>query len=192
MMWKCSNCNKENLDNQNRCICGYERTTEYTTYRTCTQMSVKEMENYSQQTFGNKTAKEWMDWAISVKQKIQDMDETVGKNVIEQMKKYFETITMNQIVHTFILSNKIEKDICDEEIKKQWSQIKTENLPEDEKWNLEGNLWLFGVGRPKDASKAVQAYIKSANHEILFKDGKDAVKEIVKGKMQLFGSSNKA
>ncbi len=36
------------------------------------------------------------------------------------------------------------------------------------------------------------AYIKSANHEILFSDGKNAVKEIVKGKMQLFGSSNKA
>ena len=36
------------------------------------------------------------------------------------------------------------------------------------------------------------AYLKSANHEILFNDGKNAVKEIVKGKMQLFGSSNKA
>lgn len=37
-----------------------------------------------------------------------------------------------------------------------------------------------------------EAYLKSANHEILFNDGKEAVKEIVKGKMQLFGSSNKA
>ena len=36
------------------------------------------------------------------------------------------------------------------------------------------------------------AYLASANHEILFDDGKNAVKEIVKGKMQLFGSSNKA
>ena len=36
------------------------------------------------------------------------------------------------------------------------------------------------------------AYLASANHEILFNDGKEAVKEIVKGKMQLFGSSNKA
>ena len=36
------------------------------------------------------------------------------------------------------------------------------------------------------------AYIGSANHEILFDDGKNAVKEIVKGKMQLFGSSQKA
>jgi len=37
-----------------------------------------------------------------------------------------------------------------------------------------------------------EAYLSSANHEILFNDGKNAVKEIVKGKMQLFGSSNKA
>ncbi len=37
-----------------------------------------------------------------------------------------------------------------------------------------------------------EAYLKSANHEILFDDGKNAVKEIVKSKMQLFGSSNKA
>lgn len=37
-----------------------------------------------------------------------------------------------------------------------------------------------------------EAYLASANHEILFNDGKEAVKEIVKGKMQLFGSSNKA
>jgi len=36
------------------------------------------------------------------------------------------------------------------------------------------------------------AYINSANHEILFNDGKEAVKEIVKGKMQLFGSTGKA
>ena len=36
-----------------------------------------------------------------------------------------------------------------------------------------------------------EAYLKSANHEILFDDGKNAVKKIVKGKMQLFGSSNK-
>ena len=36
------------------------------------------------------------------------------------------------------------------------------------------------------------AYINSTNHEIMFDDGKNAVKEIVKGKMQLFGSSNKA
>ena len=37
-----------------------------------------------------------------------------------------------------------------------------------------------------------EAYLVSANHEILFNDGKNAVKEVVKGKMQLFGSSNKA
>lgn len=37
-----------------------------------------------------------------------------------------------------------------------------------------------------------EAYLASANHEILFDDGKNAVKEVVKGKMQLFESSNKA
>lgn len=37
-----------------------------------------------------------------------------------------------------------------------------------------------------------EAYLVSANHEILFNDGKNAVKEVVKGKMQLFKSSNKA
>lgn len=37
-----------------------------------------------------------------------------------------------------------------------------------------------------------EAYLASKNHEILFDDGKNAVKEVVKGKMQLFGSSNKA
>ena len=37
-----------------------------------------------------------------------------------------------------------------------------------------------------------EAYLKSANHEILFDDGKNAVKRVVKEKMQLFGSSNKA
>ncbi len=37
-----------------------------------------------------------------------------------------------------------------------------------------------------------KAYLASANHEILFNNGKNAVKEVVKGKMQLFGSSNKA
>lgn len=39
---------------------------------------------------------------------------------------------------------------------------------------------------------AREAYIASANHEIMFSDAKEAVKRIVKGKMQLFGSSNKA
>ena len=39
---------------------------------------------------------------------------------------------------------------------------------------------------------AREAYIASANHEILFTDAKNAVKNVVKGKMQLFGSSNKA
>ena len=39
---------------------------------------------------------------------------------------------------------------------------------------------------------AREAYIASANHEILFADAKNAVKNVVKGKMQLFGSSNKA
>ena len=37
-----------------------------------------------------------------------------------------------------------------------------------------------------------EAYLASANHEIMFTDGKNAVKEIVKGKMRLFESSNKA
>lgn len=39
---------------------------------------------------------------------------------------------------------------------------------------------------------AREAYIASANHEIMFSDAKNAVKNVVKGKMQLFGSSNKA
>ena len=39
---------------------------------------------------------------------------------------------------------------------------------------------------------AREAYIASANHEIMFSDAKNAVKDIVVGKMRLFGSSNKA
>ena len=37
-----------------------------------------------------------------------------------------------------------------------------------------------------------EAYIGSKNHESLFNEGKDAVKEVVKAKMRLFNSSNKA
>lgn len=36
-----------------------------------------------------------------------------------------------------------------------------------------------------------KAYIKNTNYEKLFEDGKNAVKEVVKGRIQLFGSSNK-
>ncbi len=39
---------------------------------------------------------------------------------------------------------------------------------------------------------ARNAYLTSENHEILFNDAKDAVKEVVKQRMRLFGSSNKA
>jgi len=39
---------------------------------------------------------------------------------------------------------------------------------------------------------AREAYLNSKNHEILFDDAKNAVKNVVKAKMQLFGSSNKA
>lgn len=39
---------------------------------------------------------------------------------------------------------------------------------------------------------AREAYLASANHEILFDDAKNAVKNVVKQKMQLFGSSGKA
>jgi len=39
---------------------------------------------------------------------------------------------------------------------------------------------------------AREAYLASANHEILFDDAKNAVKRVVQGKMQLFGSSGKA
>ena len=39
---------------------------------------------------------------------------------------------------------------------------------------------------------AREAYIASKNHEIMFSDAKEAVKAVVKGRMQLFGSSNKA
>lgn len=38
---------------------------------------------------------------------------------------------------------------------------------------------------------AREAYIASANHEIMFNDAKEAVKNIVKQRMQLFGSSNR-
>ncbi len=38
---------------------------------------------------------------------------------------------------------------------------------------------------------AREAYIASANHEIMFNDAKEAVKSIVKGKCRLFGSSGK-
>ncbi len=38
---------------------------------------------------------------------------------------------------------------------------------------------------------AREAYIASANHEIMFSDAKNAVKNIVTGKMRLFGSSGK-
>jgi len=37
-----------------------------------------------------------------------------------------------------------------------------------------------------------EAYINSKNHESLFAEGKDAVKEVVKARMRLFGSSGKA
>jgi len=37
-----------------------------------------------------------------------------------------------------------------------------------------------------------EAYLNSKNHETLFAEGKDAVKEVVKARMQLFGSSLKA
>lgn len=39
---------------------------------------------------------------------------------------------------------------------------------------------------------AREAYIASKNHEIMFNDAKEAVKNVVKARMQLFGSSNKA
>lgn len=39
---------------------------------------------------------------------------------------------------------------------------------------------------------AREAYMASANHEIMFSDAKEAVKGIVVGKMRLFGSSGKA
>ena len=39
---------------------------------------------------------------------------------------------------------------------------------------------------------AREAYIASANHEIMFPDAKNAVKDIVVGKMRLFGSTGKA
>ena len=39
---------------------------------------------------------------------------------------------------------------------------------------------------------AREAYIASKNHEIMFSDAKEAVKAVVKARMQLFGSSNKA
>ena len=39
---------------------------------------------------------------------------------------------------------------------------------------------------------AREAYIASANHEIMFPDAKNAVKNIVVGKMRLFGSTGKA
>ncbi len=39
---------------------------------------------------------------------------------------------------------------------------------------------------------AREAYLASANHEILFDDAKNAVKKVVVGKMRLFGSSGKA
>lgn len=39
---------------------------------------------------------------------------------------------------------------------------------------------------------AREAYIASANHEIMFPDAKNAVKDIVVGKMRLFGSAGKA
>lgn len=38
---------------------------------------------------------------------------------------------------------------------------------------------------------AREAYLASANHEIMFNDAKEAVKNIVKQRMQLFGSSNR-
>jgi fructose-bisphosphate aldolase class II len=38
---------------------------------------------------------------------------------------------------------------------------------------------------------AREAYIASKNHEIMFNDAKEAVKAVVKGRMQLFGSSGK-
>lgn len=164
-MWKCINCDKENADNQGRCVCGYDRTTEYTRYFTITQLHANEMEQYSQQTFGNENAKAWMDWAISVKQQIQDMEDAVAETIMKQMKQYYETIVHSQMikmVHAFVLDKNAEKNICADETKQQWLRANTESLPEDVKWNLEGNLWLFGVDRPKDAKKAVQAYIKSA------------------------------
>ena len=39
---------------------------------------------------------------------------------------------------------------------------------------------------------ARNAYLASANHEIMFNDAKEAVKQVVKARMQLFGSSGKA
>ena len=39
---------------------------------------------------------------------------------------------------------------------------------------------------------AREAYVASKNHEIMFSDAKEAVKAVVKARMQLFGSSNKA
>lgn len=39
---------------------------------------------------------------------------------------------------------------------------------------------------------AREAYLASANHEIMFNDAKEAVKRVVKARMQLFGSSGKA
>ena len=39
---------------------------------------------------------------------------------------------------------------------------------------------------------ARNAYLASANHEIMFKDAKEAVKAVVKARMQLFGSTGKA
>lgn len=166
-MWKCVICEKENVDDHSCCMCGYDRSVDYEKYFTIVKLDAASMEKYEQQFSRNKNGKEWMDWAASVKKEIELMDGSLGKEFVVNMKKYYESFLKKSyffipnFVATFTISKEIAVDICSEEIQRTWQQVDERYLSEDERWNLEGNKWCFGVGRKKDYKKAFDCYIKS-------------------------------
>lgn len=167
-MWKCIICGKENVDDQIRCMCGFDKSMNYEKYFTIAKLDAESMEQYEQQFSQNKNGKDWMDWTVSVKKEIESMDESLGKELVANMKKYYESLVKKQhipvsnFVATFTIGESVASDICSEEIQYMWQQINENNLPEDQRWNLEGNCWYFGVGKEKNYKKAVDCYIKSA------------------------------
>ena len=165
----------------------YEESKNYTKYYTLTRFTEEELVAFRINRNMSRFGKEWMEWAESVKEEINSLEDKYAEYLLDTMKNSYQS-AMDQIlkqineeqeekdpmpyVGTFaaVTSAGINKDlevgICAEAVYDQWMDFE-EDSDNGSRLNKQGNLWYFKLDGYQDFEQAVSIYKEAAKYNNL-------------------------
>ena len=145
-----------------------KESKNYTKYYTLTRFTEEELAAFRINQTVSGFEKKWMDWAKSVKEETNFLNEAEKKAFFEEITDSYRSIMkklarQKSFVRAFLLGEEAEKGVCEDEIYDQWMEFE-ETSDRGKMLNVQGNRWYFARDGYQNFEKAFSCYKEAENY----------------------------